>query len=99
MQNLSSSEKPTNPSKALIALEKFHVARERARQEIQVEITREEKALQRIRFTLGQAILDDPTLRENAAAILPPELKERVNAYVRGKARIETLRKQKREAA
>lgn len=59
MQNQNPSKQAKNTSKVLTALEKFNVARERACQEIQVEVTKNEKALQRIRFALGQAILDE----------------------------------------
>jgi hypothetical protein len=99
MQNQNPPKQPKNTSKVLTALEKLNVARERACQEIHVAITKNEKALQRIRFALGQAILDDPTRREAVAAILPAELKEMITDYLRCKATVEELRVQRRELA
>lgn len=82
----------TNPSKALTALEKLNRMKERAREAIASELSSHERARQRTRFVIGQAILDDPEVRKQVVRLMAPTLIPLFDDYTRRTEEIAKLR-------
>ena len=62
-------------------LEKYNNMKERALNEIAVTVAAHEKARQRIRFKIGQAILDDPNLSKSFLPLFPESLIDLIKDY------------------